>query len=325
MTQAVICGGRLCPERAHTAHAHVRLPLLALLVTAVVVGLGPAGRAEAGTLPAAPVTALNVTPDCPVSASVPECSWNVPSDPANVFGALDYGECPYWAAEKYPALVLDDPASDPLAGNWNGGTWIEHAQTEGLPLSATPAPGDLAVWQPRGIDPSGHVAYVEVVLSAGIIVSQMDGASAAPFPPMQGSTEYISNAALENFVQTYHLAYVVTGDRSTTPLAYLERPAPPSTTVVAAPPTTTVVVAPPAVTSTPVTTHRSHAATRSRRRTRRHSRHARHRTSRRRRGARRCGRMIKCPDRGRDGAAGGGPGDAPAGESPASGGGGRRG
>ncbi|WP_249011997.1 CHAP domain-containing protein [Conexibacter sp. DBS9H8] len=190
--------------------------------------------ARAQTLPAAAPSAFNETPDCPVSPTRPVCAWNVPVDAANLFTATDYGQCPYWAVEKYPALFLDALASDPLASDWDGGTWAEHAKLEGLPISRTPASGDLAVWGGTSSDSAGHVAYVEAVTGSGIIVSQMDGDSQPPFPPRQGSTEWISNANLAYFAQTFDVQFIVTGDPSTTPLAFLEKPA----AAVSAPPVT---------------------------------------------------------------------------------------
>jgi surface antigen len=236
-----------------------RRPTLAALI--LVLGLALPGAASAA-VPAATPSVYNSTPDCPVSAASPVCGWNVPADSDNVFSALDYGQCPYWAAEKYPALVSDALAADPLELNWNGGQWLANTEGEGVGSSSTPAPGDLAVWQPENTDPSGHVAYVEAVVDGGIIVSQMDGASAAPMPAMQGSTQYISDAALAYFTQAYGLQYIVTGDTPTTPLAYLEAPEPaavPTTTLTVV--TTTVpVVTTPATPTAPTARRRVTAA-----------------------------------------------------------------
>ena len=192
--------------------------LLGVLLT-LVVGVS---RSEAAVPTPAP-SQQDRTPACPVSPSQPVCAWNVPADDHNPFGSADYGQCPYWAAEKYPAIVLDEAADDPYGNNWNGFTWLEHAEAESLPVSATPSSGDLAVWAADSSDPYGHVAFVEAVLPHGIIVSQMDGQSAPPFPAMQGTTEYIPQADLDYFAANSGLRYVVTGDPSTTPVARLEQ------------------------------------------------------------------------------------------------------
>jgi surface antigen len=207
-------------NRARAAVASVTVALALALPT----------LASAAGIPAAPADAYNSTPDCPVSAASPVCSWNVPVDTNNLFTAADYGECPYWAAEKYPVLILDAVLSDPLRDNWDGSTWLEHAQLEGLTTSRTPAAGDLAVWAAEPSDISGHVAYVEAVDGSGIIVSQMDGNSAAPFPAMQGTTEYIDAQNLVYYANDYNLEYIVTGAASTTPLSNVELPAPASAT-----------------------------------------------------------------------------------------------
>jgi surface antigen len=198
---------------------------------ALAVALAVPAMASAAGIPAAPANADNTTPDCPVSASVLVCGWNVPVDSGNLFSALDYGECPYWAAEKYPALVLDELLADPLGRDWDGNTWLEHAQLEGLATSSTPASGDLAVWGSVPSNPAGHVAYVEAVDGGAIIVSQMDGASTAPFPAMQGSTEYISASNLVYYAANDDLEFIVTGDGSDTPLSDVElAPTPAPTT-----------------------------------------------------------------------------------------------
>jgi surface antigen len=204
-----------------------RITVLATVALSLAFALPAA--ASAATIPAAPASQYNTTPDCPVSATDTVCAWNVPVDPNDVFSTADYGQCPYWAAEKYPALVLDELATDPLGENWNGGTWLEHAAQEGLGASTTPASGDLAVWQAKGDDTTGHIAYVEAVVGNAIIVSQMDGDSSAPFPPDQGSTEWLSADDLSYFERTYGLEFIATGDPSSTPLADVEQP-PASTT-----------------------------------------------------------------------------------------------
>ncbi len=233
----------------HAKH-RTRAVLGALAIT---LGLAlPSFASAATTIPAASPSAYNSTPDCPVSATDTVCAWNLPVDAGNLFTASDYGECPYWAAEKYPALVLDELPSDPLFSDWNGGSWAEHAQEEGLATSDSPAAGDLAVWQPEASDPSGHVAYVEAVVGDAIIVSQMDGESAAPIPALQGSTEYLSAAALAYFSQAYDLEYVVTGDAPSTPLSYVEQTPPTATASTAS--TTTTVVQTPATAEPPVAT-----------------------------------------------------------------------
>jgi surface antigen len=218
---------------------HRQLTALAAVSLSLACAL-PATASAATTIPAAPATQFNTTPDCPVSASDPVCAWNLPADVDNIFGTADYGQCPYWAAEKYPAIVLGELAADPLGEDWDGGAWLEHAVEEGLGASTTPASGDLAVWQPEGGDTTGHIAYVEAVVGNAIIVSQMDGDSSAPFPADQGSTEWISGSDLAYFEATYGLQFVATGDASSTPLADVAQPAAPtaaSTTTTTAAPT----------------------------------------------------------------------------------------
>ncbi len=193
--------------------------------------LAPAAHAGP-LLNLAALTKYNSTPDCPVSADHPICGpWNVPVDVLNVFGVADYGQCTYWAAEKYPNLVLNELLSDPLGSDWNGSTWGEHAAEEGLPVITAPAPGDLAVWGATSSDPSGHVAYVETVNTDGsVIVSQMDGdTSAAGFAPLEGTTEYLSSADISYYRQAYNLEFVDTGDTDTgTPSSYVQEPAAPT-------------------------------------------------------------------------------------------------
>jgi surface antigen len=196
----------------------------AIAAVLVSVGLAVPAAASAGPLLPAAASQYNTTPDCPVSPTDIVCGWNVPVDIGNLFSALDYGQCPYWAAEKYPLLVLDEVLSDPLGDDWNGNTWIEHAQEEGLTVTDTPASGDLAVWQATTGNSSGHVAYVEALDASAIIVSQMDGDSAAPFPVLQGSTEYINATNLAYYEQSYGLEFISTGDPSTTPLSDVEQP-----------------------------------------------------------------------------------------------------
>jgi surface antigen len=211
------------------AHRRPRIAVLATVLVSLACAL-PA-TASAATIPAAAPSAYNTTPDCPVSATDTVCAWNVPVDANNVFSSSDYGQCPYWAAEKYPALVLDELASDPLGEDWDGGTWLEHAAQEGLGASTTPASGDLAVWPAEGSDSTGHIAYVEAVVGSAVIVSQMDGDSTAPFPPDQGSTEWISAADLSYFESTDRLEFIATGAASSTPLADVEQtPAPAANT-----------------------------------------------------------------------------------------------
>ena len=198
------------------------LPLAAAAAAATALLLGTGSALAAVPVPSP--TPQNTTPACPVSPSQPVCAWNVPADAHNAFSSADYGECPYWAAEKYPTLVADEASNDTEGSNWNGFTWLEHAVAELLTTSATPVSGDLAVWSATSDDPYGHVAYVEAVLPHGIIVSQMDGQSVAPFPAMQGSTEYIHEADLQYFAASDGLRYVATGDPSPTPVADIEQP-----------------------------------------------------------------------------------------------------
>jgi surface antigen len=194
-------------------------------------------HARAGTLQQAPLTQYNSTPNCPVSASQTLCGpWNVPAAPtsaidiiSNAWGTLlfDYGQCVYWLAEKYPALPLDDPITDPLAGNWDGWTWAYHAFLEGYQISYTPQPGYIAVWTvTTAAQPAGHTAFVEAVNSNGsIVVSQMDGDS--DFMPLQGTTEYLTSGALSQYRQQNGLMYIVAGDGDTgTPRSYVELPTP---------------------------------------------------------------------------------------------------
>jgi surface antigen len=198
-------------------------------LSAVSAGVLAAPAAAAPLISLAPLTQYNSTPDCPVSAAKPVCGpWNVPVDLASLFGALDYGQCPYWASVKYPSLVTNEDANDPLGTNWDGGTWAEHASEEGLPVTATPAPGDLAVWAQTSSDPSGHIAFVEAVESDGsVIVSQMDGNTALSslFPPLEGTTEYLTPSDLAYYRSSYNLQYIDTGDTDTgTPTSYVQLP-----------------------------------------------------------------------------------------------------
>jgi surface antigen len=152
----------------------------------------------------------------------------------NSWGYLlfDYGQCVYWAAEKYPSLPVNDTDNDPIAANWDGWTWAYHAYLEGYPISNTPKAGDIAVWtKTTSAQPYGHTAFVEVVNSNGsIVVSQMDGNS--DFWPLQGSTEYLDASLLSQYTSQNGLMYIVAGDGDTgTPRSYVELPATATTKV----------------------------------------------------------------------------------------------
>jgi surface antigen len=197
-------------------------------------------HARAGTLYQAPLTRYNSTPNCPVSPAQPLCGpWNVPAAPTNAIDIIDnawgtllfdYGQCVYWLTEKYPSLPLNDPVSDPIAGDWDGWTWAYHAYLEGYKLSSTPEPGYIAVWtKVIPADPAGHTAFVEAVNPNGsIVVSQMDGNS--DFMPLQGTTEYLTTGDLAQYHQQNGLMFIVAGDGATgTPRSYVELPTPATT------------------------------------------------------------------------------------------------
>jgi hypothetical protein len=125
-----------------------------------------------------------------------------PSMPATdtVF-SLSVGSCSDWAGYKRPDIYFDQSASDPLAqeGDWQGWTWAEHAEREGISVGPTPQAGGLAVWGPGAgqTGPDGHVAYVEGVSGGEVTLSEMN----APFDPQEeqtpeGYTYYERTAAL---------------------------------------------------------------------------------------------------------------------------------
>ncbi len=209
-------------------HSRTRRLRLAVALPVCLIATAPAVASASTRMAPATPTPYNATPDCPVSAAAPVCGpWNVPVDQASPFGPQDYGQCTYWAAAKYPSLVTNESPSDPLGGDWDASTWVEHAEREGVAVTTTPAAGDLAVWAGDPDDPPGHVAYVELVNADGsIVVSQMNGDSSDPeFPSLQGSTEYLTSEELQYSRQTLDLRYIEGDPDTGTPAAYVELPA----------------------------------------------------------------------------------------------------
>lgn len=99
--------------------------------------------------------------------------------PGNQLFLLSQGECTDWANLERPDIWYNQSANDPLATNWSGWTWAEHAQAEGLAVDTNPQVGDIAVWPQIPNMPDGHVAYVESISQSTLTVSEMN----APFDP----------------------------------------------------------------------------------------------------------------------------------------------
>jgi hypothetical protein len=106
---------------------------------------------------------------------------NAPTLPPGVqMFPLSEGECAVWAEYMRPDIYYHQAADDPLSGDWDGWTWAEHAQAEGLAVSGTPEAGGLAVWPQSADMPYGHVAYVVSVSGDSLTISEMN----APFAPV---------------------------------------------------------------------------------------------------------------------------------------------
>jgi hypothetical protein len=85
-------------------------------------------------------------------------------------------ECTSWGNYKRPDIYANRSSADPLGENWNAWTWAEHARAEGLSVSTTPQPGDIANWPISASSPvTGHVAYVESVGPTSVVVTEMNG------------------------------------------------------------------------------------------------------------------------------------------------------
>ena len=111
------------------------------------------------------------------------CNWTVAFDPGNPQGALGAGgswnNCAYWAYEADPA-VMAGILQDVEYHNDGPEVLVRAAIEAGVPVSSTPAVGDLAIWPTAyGFDGyqsenGSHVAYVTAVLAdGGIIVTEM--------------------------------------------------------------------------------------------------------------------------------------------------------
>ena len=81
------------------------------------------------------------------------------------------GQCTSWVAHRLNQLN-GVPFSDSYAGKGQWGdavNWSAHAQSLGIPVNGTPAPGSVAWYS------SDHVAYVEAVTSpTSIVISEMN-------------------------------------------------------------------------------------------------------------------------------------------------------
>ena len=90
---------------------------------------------------------------------------------SNVF---PYGQCTWWADERYHQL---HGVFVPWVSNANAWQWVARASQFGWIVSQTPQVGDILVLQPgvQGASNLGHVAVVEKVLPNGnVIASSMN-------------------------------------------------------------------------------------------------------------------------------------------------------
>jgi len=79
------------------------------------------------------------------------------------------GQCTFWAALNHR-----------VTWSGNAGEWLANAAMQGVPTSALPSVGAIAVWPPGGgYDPRyGHVAVVTAVAPTSYTVSEMNYLSA---------------------------------------------------------------------------------------------------------------------------------------------------
>lgn len=92
----------------------------------------------------------------------------VPSGRAGSGNSFPYGQCTWWAAERYHEI-------HGAFVSWNGdaGAWAGGAAQAGWHVSGTPQVGDIMVLGPgvQGAFGAGHVAVVEQVLGNGDVVA----------------------------------------------------------------------------------------------------------------------------------------------------------
>jgi surface antigen len=109
-----------------------------------------------------------------VNAPTPPVCWSVTEDGSSWMAQpagspYPWGQCTYYAGLMRPDIWNDraPPSADPLAGDWDAWTWVEHAQAEGLPVDGDPQPGDVMVYSRAAAgNATGHVAIVDAVRAA---------------------------------------------------------------------------------------------------------------------------------------------------------------
>ena len=107
----------------------------------------------------------NPTPPAPAPAPAPAPSGKVGSS-----NPYPYGQCTWWADERYHQL---HGVYVPWTTNSNAWQWTARAKENGWKVSSTPTVGSIVVLQPwvQGAYSLGHVAVVEKVLSNGHVTA----------------------------------------------------------------------------------------------------------------------------------------------------------
>lgn len=119
---------------------------------------------------------MNVAPKSNLSAmaSMQHLSASNAKGYSNIFA---YGECTWWADERYRQL---HGTYVPWTTNANAAQWANRAQQFSWRVSSQPVPGAIIVLQPgvQGAWGTGHVGVVEQVIGNGrVIASNMNWGS----------------------------------------------------------------------------------------------------------------------------------------------------
>jgi surface antigen len=94
--------------------------------------------------------------------------------PAGVSNAYPFGQCTWWAAQRYYQL---HNVYIPWALNANAGQWVDRAREFGWHVSSVPTLGSVIVLQ-GGVEGAGFIGHVgvveQVVGNSGVIASSMN-------------------------------------------------------------------------------------------------------------------------------------------------------
>lgn len=152
-----------------------------------------------------------------------------PTNPAH------YGQCTYWAIEKWPDLQQ----AYATYGSLTGGAWDYEvdAVKAGLIVDHTPVVGDAFAEQPGAVTydtagwtwtagPLGHVGYVESIAADGtFVVSEMNGGG---IYALHGYTQDFTAASTASTYFLHQAGY--TPPPPTSPIANATTPTPAGTT-----------------------------------------------------------------------------------------------